>query len=205
MPVFVVSFAAIVPFVILAEKKRKLKPVFLGAIMVLILSDVGLMQFNTTLIGVIGFLWLFFCGFNLLEATLPSLISKTAPGDMRGTAMGIYSTSQFLGAGIGGSLGGWCYGEYGAPSVFLLCAVLAFSWLLLSFRMKPPRYWANLLISLQTITGTQADEFATEMLKLRGVEDVTLHYQEGVAYLKIDNQQLDRQALQAIITKFTQG
>ena len=205
LPIFVASFAVIVPFVILAEKKRKLKPVFLGAIALLMLSDVGLMHFNSTLAGVVGFLWLFFCGFNLLEATLPSLISKTAPGDMRGTAMGIYSTCQFLGAGIGGSLGGWCYGQYGANAVFLFCALAALSWLLLSFSMKPPRYWANLLISLQSLTSAQADEFASEMLKLPGVEDATLHYQEGVAYLKVDNQLLNRHELQQIITKYTQG
>ncbi|WP_036307250.1 MFS transporter [Methyloglobulus morosus] len=204
LPVFVASFAVIIPFVILAEKKRKMKPVFLFAILILVLADLGLMQFNTTLFGIVGFLTLFFSGFNLLEATLPSLISKTAPGDMRGTAMGIYSTCQFLGAGIGGSLGGWCYGQYGAPAVFLLCALVALSWLLLSFSMKPPRYWANLLISLQSVTEQRADEFTLEMLKLKGVEDITLHYDEGVAYLKVDNQQLDRQELQLLITKYTQ-
>lgn len=204
LPVFVASFAVIIPFVILAEKKRKMKPVFLFAILILVLADLGLMQFNTTLFGIVGFLTLFFSGFNLLEATLPSLISKTAPGDMRGTAMGIYSTCQFLGAGIGGSLGGWCYGQYGAPAVFLLCALVALSWLLLSFSMKPPRYWANLLISLQSVTEQGADEFTLEMLKLKGVEDITLHYDEGVAYLKVDNQQLDRQELQLLITKYTQ-
>lgn len=205
LPIFVASFAAIVPFVILAEKKRKMKAVFLGAIIVLMLSDFGLMQFSTSLFGVIGFLWLFFCGFNLLEATLPSLISKTAPGDLRGTAMGIYSTCQFLGAGIGGSLGGWCYGQYGAPVVFLLCALAALSWLLLSFGMMPPRYWTNLLISLQSLTAQRADEFAAQMFKVAGVEDVTLYYQEGVAYLKVDNQQLDRQGLQRLITKYTEA
>jgi predicted MFS family arabinose efflux permease len=204
LPVFVASFAVIIPFVILAEKKRKMKPVFIFAILILVLADLGLMQFNTTLFGIVGFLTLFFSGFNLLEATLPSLISKTAPGDMRGTAMGIYSTCQFLGAGIGGSLGGWCYGQYGAPAVFLLCALVALSWLLLSFSMKPPRYWANLLISLQSVTEQGADEFTLEMLKLKGVEDITLHYDEGVAYLKVDNQQLDRQELQLLITKYTQ-
>jgi len=203
LPVFVASFAVIIPFVILAEKKRKMKPVFLAAIVILIMAELGLMQFNTSLFGIIGFLCLFFSGFNLLEATLPSLISKTAPGDMRGTAMGIYSTCQFLGAGIGGSLGGWCYGEYGAQGVFLFCALAALSWLLLSFSMTPPRYWANLLISLQSVTEQRADEFTSEMLKLKGVEDVTLHYQEGVAYLKVDNQQLDRQELQLLITKYT--
>lgn len=203
LPVFVASFAAIIPFVILAEKKRKMKLVFLAAILVLVLADLGLMQFNATLFGVIGFLTLFFVGFNLLEATLPSLISKTAPGDLRGTAMGIYSTCQFLGAGMGGSLGGWCYGHYGANAVFLACALAALSWLLLSFGMKPPRYWANLLISLQSVTEQRADEFVTEMVKLKGIEDVTLHYEEGVAYLKVDNQQLDRQELQLLITKYT--
>jgi predicted MFS family arabinose efflux permease len=202
LPVFVASFAVIIPFVILAEKKRKMKPVFLCAILILVLAELGLMQFNASLFGIIGFLCLFFSGFNLLEATLPSLISKTAPGDLRGTAMGIYSTCQFLGAGIGGSLGGWCYGEYGAQGVFLFCALAALSWLLLSFSMTPPRYWANLLISLQSVTEQRAAEFTSAMLKLKGVEDVTLHYEEGVAYLKVDNQQLDRQELQLLITKY---
>ena len=202
LPVFVISMAAIIPFVILAEKKRKMKSVFIGAIAALVLADLGLMQFNATLVGIIGFLWLFFTGFNLLEATLPSLISKTAPGDLRGTAMGVYSTSQFLGAGIGGGIGGWCYGEFGASGVFLFCAVAASTWLVLSLSMKPPRYWANLLISLEKINEQEANQFVVEMLKIKGVEDITLHYDEGVVYLKVDNQQLDRDQLQSLITQY---
>jgi predicted MFS family arabinose efflux permease len=202
LPVFVVSMAAIIPFVIVAEKKRKMKVVFIGAIAILVLADLGLMQFSSSLIGIIGFLWLFFTGFNLLEATLPSLVSKTAPGDLRGTAMGVYSTSQFLGAGMGGGIGGWCYGQMGASGVFLFCAVAAATWLVLSLSMKPPRYWANLLISLETISEQAANDFATEMLELNGVEDVTLHYHEGVAYLKVDNQQLDKNQLQRLISSY---
>ncbi|MDD5631515.1 MAG: MFS transporter [Methylococcales bacterium] len=202
LPVFVISMAAIIPFVILAEKKRKMKPVFIGAIGALVLADLGLMQFHASLPAIIGFLWLFFTGFNLLEATLPSLISKTAPGDLRGTAMGVYSTCQFLGAGIGGGIGGWCYGEFGAAGVFLFCAAAAFSWLVLSFSMKPPRYWANLLISLEKISEQQANDFVAKMLDIKGVEDITLHYDEGVAYLKVDNQQLDREQLQTLITLY---
>ena len=202
LPVFVVSMAAIIPFVIVAEKKRKMKAVFIGAIATLVLADLGLMQFSSSLIGIIGFLWLFFTGFNLLEATLPSLVSKTAPGDLRGTAMGVYSTSQFLGAGMGGGIGGWCYGQMGASGVFLFCAIVAFTWLLLSLSMKPPRYWANLLISLETISEQAANDFATAMLELNGVEDVTLHYHEGVAYLKVDNQQLDKNQLQRLISTY---
>ncbi len=203
LPVFVLSFAAIVPFVIIAEKKRKMKTIFLSAILILILADVGLVQFNTVLPGIIGFLWLFFTGFNLLEATLPSLISKTAPGDLRGTAMGIYSTYQFLGAGIGGSLGGWCYGHFGAQTVFMACAFLAFSWLLLSYTMAAPRYWTNLLVSLQAISSQKVDEFADALLAVEGVEDVILHNEDGVAYLKVDNQRLNKQILQQTISKYS--
>ena len=202
LPVFVISMAAIIPFIILAEKKRKMKPVFIGAIAALVIADLGLMQFHSSLPGIIGFLWLFFTGFNLLEATLPSLISKTAPGDLRGTAMGVYSTCQFLGAGIGGGVGGWCYGAYGASGVFIFCAAIAASWLLLSFSMTPPRYWANLLISLEKLSATEADAFAAEILTLNGVEEVTLHNDEAVAYLKVDNQLLNKEQLQAVITQY---
>ena len=201
LPVFVVSMAAIIPFVIVAEKKRKMKAVFIGAIATLVLADLGLMQFSSSLIGIIGFLWLFFTGFNLLEATLPSLVSKTASADLRGTAMGVYSTSQFLGAGLGGGIGGWCYGQMGASGVFLFCAIAAFTWFLLSLSMKPPRYWANLLISLEEISEQAANNFAAEIVKLNGVEEVTLHYEDGVAYLKVDNQQLDKNQLQSLISE----
>ncbi|MDD2801241.1 MAG: MFS transporter, partial [Methylococcales bacterium] len=103
LPVFVISMAAMIPFIILAEKKRKMKAVFIGAIATIVLADLGLMGLHDSLTAIIVFLWLFFTGFNLLEASLPSLISKTVPGDLKGTAMGIYSSAQFLGAGIGGA------------------------------------------------------------------------------------------------------
>ncbi len=204
LPVFIGSFMAMIPFVILAEKKRKMKPVFLSAILVIVAAEFGLMKFNVSLFGIIGFLWLFFVGFNLLEATLPSLVSKTAPGDMRGTAMGIYSTSQFLGAGIGGSVGGWCYGHYGASGVFLMCGLAAASWLLLAISMAPPRYWANLLISLTFQAEQKSEEMMAELLKIKGVEDVTLRLQDREVYLKVDNQQLNKAELQHVITKFSQ-
>ncbi|SJM89791.1 Inner membrane transport protein YajR [Crenothrix polyspora] len=202
LPVFVTSMAAIIPFVILAEKKRKMKPVFIGAIAALVLADLGLAMTSGSLVGIIIFLWLFFCGFNLLEATLPSLISKTVPGDLKGTAMGVYSSCQFLGAGLGGAAGGWCYGQYGMWAVFILCAVAAFSWLLLSLSMKQPRYWANLMLYLNEMSAQEIDTFVTEVLKIVGVEEVTLRTDEAVAYLKVDNQCLQKDQLQALINQY---
>lgn len=202
LPVFVTSLAGIIPFVILAEKKRKMKGVFIGAIVSLIVADLGLTLFHNILPGIIASLWLFFCGFNLLEATLPSLVSKTAPSDLRGTAMGIYSTCQFLGAGLGGTAGGWFYGHYGVESVFLFCAAAAFSWFLLSLTMKPPRHLANLLISMEKINRLRTDEFISGLLKVAGIEEVTVHAEEAVAYLKVDNQKLDRNQLQLFLNQF---
>lgn len=203
LSVMMLSMVIMIPFIIIAEKQRKMKMVFIGAIATLIVADMGFMVFNHNLTGIIVALGIFFCGFNLLEATLPSLISKTAPADLKGTAMGVYSTSQFLGAFVGGAVGGWSYGQWGAKAVFLFCIVAAVSWLLVSIRMSPPRYWANLLISLETLSPQDVDQLADNMLAIIGVEEVTVHYAEGVAYLKVDNQQLDKAQLQSVITHAT--
>lgn len=200
--VMVSAIIIMVPFVIVAEKKRKMKPVFMGAIATLIIADIGLMLLSDNLAGIIVALGFFFIGFNLLEATLPSLISKTAPADMKGTAMGVYSTAQFLGAFLGGAVGGWLFGWSGAFGVFLFCIVVALSWLWVSAGMNPPRYVANLLISLESLSAVEADKFADALLAVTGVEDVILHYSEGVAYLKVDNQQLDKQRIQTLINEF---
>ncbi|WP_374090430.1 MFS transporter [Methylomicrobium lacus] len=203
LPVFVLSLAFMIPFIILAEKKQKMKPVFIGAIAVLILAFLGLMLLHGVLIQIVALLLLFFSGFNLLEATLPSLVSKTAPGDLRGTAMGVYSTCQFMGAGIGGAAGGWCFGHYGASGVFMACAALACSWLLLAFGMKAPRHWANMLLSLDQIELQKIDEFEKNILEIAGVEEVTLHPKETVAYLKVDKRQLNTDALQNLIVQYS--
>jgi predicted MFS family arabinose efflux permease len=203
LPVFVFSMGLSVPFIIIAEKKRKMKPVFLGAIAVIVLAELGLSQTGGNLYAIIGGLFVFFCGFNLLEATLPSLVSKTAPGDLKGTAMGAYSSCQFMGLFIGGLVGGWFKGAYGETAVFLFCAAAALSWLLVASRMTPPRYLANMLISLSHLDEAKANELGDGMLDIKGVAEVTLNFADGVAYLKVDNQQLDKAQLQDLLTEYS--
>jgi predicted MFS family arabinose efflux permease len=200
LPVLVTSMAAIIPFVIIAEKKRQMKKVFLGAIAMLIVANLGFWFLHGQLVGLIACLWLFFGGFNLLEATLPSLISKTAPGDLKGTAMGIYSSSQFLGAFVGGASGGWLYGAYGATGVFIFSAAIAGCWILIASFMSTPRYWANLLLSLAKVKPEQATDFSKQLLAINGIEEVRLHFEENAAYLKVDNQQLDKKELSRFLT-----
>jgi len=205
LPILITSMMMIIPFVIIAEKKRQMKPVFIGAIVTLALANIALYFYVDQLVGLIAGLWLFFCGFNLLEATLPSLISKTAPGDLKGTAMGAYSSAQFLGAFAGGGLGGWLYGEWGESAVFLLGAVATSSWVLVALFMNPPRYVANMLISLDNLAAQKADQFATELLNIEGVEEATLRFEEKVAYLKVDNQRLQTKSLQALLKHWQLG
>ena len=202
LPVLVSSMAAIIPFVIIAEKKRQMKKVFIGAIIALVVANLGFLLFHDQLVGLVACLWIFFCAFNLLEATLPSLISKTAPGDLKGTAMGIYSSSQFMGAFLGGASGGWLYGEFGAIAVFAFAAGVAASWVLVAWFMSTPRYWANLLLSLKTVAPQQGAEFSRQLLGINGVEEVRLHFEEHAAYLKVDNQQLDKDQLSTLLKQW---
>jgi MFS family permease len=203
LPVLATSMAAMIPFIILAEKKRLMKPVFMGAIFALIVANLALQQYQHSLTGIIASLWVFFCGFNLLEATLPSLISKTAPGNFRGTAMGVYSTAQFLGAFVGGAMGGSLYGHLDTGAVFLGSAAVALCWLLVSSAMKTPRYLANLLLPLRNIPPQRLAAFADALLALEGVAEVSLQKDEEVAYLKVDNHAVDKERLQALLVEWS--
>ncbi len=199
LPVFLLSMMTMIPFIILAEKRHRMKPVFVAFIALIALSSAGLMWFHQQLITVGGLLYVFFTGFNLLEATLPSLISKVAPPDLKGTAMGIYSTAQFLGAFIGGVCGGWIYGRFGLPYVFLFCSGIAALWLLAALDMKPPRYLSSLLINLGALDATRAAQYSERIARVAGVAEVVVLAEDGVAYLKVDKEKLDHQQLNLVL------
>lgn len=140
LPLLALAFVAMLPFMILAERKGKVKPVFLSAVALLGLMQLALaMGLYALALPLLICLFFFFMAFNLLEANLPSLISKTVPGHMRGTANGIYSTSQFAGAFLGGSLGGAMLSWSGVSAVFVLCALAVAVWWLLALPMRVPQ------------------------------------------------------------------
>lgn len=205
LSIMVSAMVVAIPLIIIAEKKRQMKRVFVGAIVALILAGWGLFNWAADLSGIIGFLWLFFCGFSVLEATLPSLISKTAPGDLKGTAMGAYSSAQFMGAFIGGVVGGWLYGEAGAAMVFLFTAMAATSWMLVAMFMNTPNYLANMLISLDAVSEAKGEHLTAQLLAVPGIKEVTLHFEESVAYLKVDNKILQKEALQRLLNQWLLG
>ena len=138
LPVMLLAMGAMVPFIIMAEKKGKMKSVFLSAIVMLGLASLGFYALHNSLTGLSIMLFVFFLGFNMLEATLPSLVSKQAPGAMRGTAMGVYSTAQFSGAFIGGLLGGWVHQHFGTTAIFIMGCGFILLWLALAGGMQIP-------------------------------------------------------------------
>jgi predicted MFS family arabinose efflux permease/copper chaperone CopZ len=200
LPVLGLSVIAMVPFIIIAEKKRKMKAVFVAAVATLSVASYGLYLFSDGLWGMVAALFVFFTAFNLLEATLPSLISKIAFAGGKGTAMGVYSSSQFFGAFCGGLMGGFVWSSYGMANVFLVCAVILFVWFMVALGMKSPRHMSSLLRHIEIETDAQAKEITDKLLAVKGVLDVGISVDDSTAYLKVDNELLDEKELDAIIS-----
>ncbi len=123
-----------------AERKKQIKQYFLAGVLTLLLAEIMLWGCVHTMLSATVSIGLFFAGFTLLEAFLPSLISRTAPASCKGSAMGIYSCAQYSGIFAGGVLGGWLYGKFHFSGVYLFCVILALFWLILVVRMQQPRY-----------------------------------------------------------------
>lgn len=193
--VLVLSVAAMVPFIIMAERQHRMKPVFLGAILVLGLALFGMAEFNQSLAAMAMLLFAYFTAFNLLEASLPSLVSKVAPLTGRGTAMGVYSSSQFLGAFLGGASGGWAHSHFGVEGVFLLGAGLTGLWLLVAAGMKRPRYLSSYLLHVGPVSEAEVADLNISLTSVRGVAEVSIVIEEQTAYLKVDRHALDEAAL----------
>ncbi|MGH8458470.1 MAG: MFS transporter, partial [Nevskiales bacterium] len=129
LPVMLLSIGLLLPLLRLSERGDWHKSVFLLCILMLAASQAGLALMHHGYWAMAALLLLFFTGFNLLEAMLPSLISRQAPAGHRGAAMGVYSSLQFLGTFCGGVLGGLVLGQHGLSGVFALSAGLALAWL----------------------------------------------------------------------------
>lgn len=137
LPVMLLSLGLLLPLLQLSERPGRFKPVFLLCVLLLVLSQLGLALGQDQRWLLAAGLLVFFTGFNLLEAMLPSLISRRAPAGHRGAAMGVYSSLQFLGTFCGGALGGLVLGHLGIAAVFAFSAGLALVWLLLAAFMRP--------------------------------------------------------------------
>lgn len=203
LPVMFLSMLLMIPFIILAESKRKMKAVFVGAIFAVILAELGFWFTFRHTFGFITSLLVFFTAFNLLEAALPSLVAKISPAENKGTAMGIYSTSQFFGAFCGGVMGGYLLGSYGVNSVFLFAAACFVLWFIIALTMKNPRFLSSYVVKVAKITQQQRFLLTKQLTEINGVAEAVVIVEDGEAFLKVDLNALDSEAVMEISKRYS--
>lgn len=185
LPLIILSFIAMLPFLTLAEKKQHLKLVFVGSVIITCLCQFLLIFTYQHWLAICTFMFIYFVGFNILEASLPSLISRQAGAECKGTAMGIYSSSQFLGIFAGGALAGVVYQFWGSQGIFAVNSIIALVWTGITFYIKPHMYQLTLIIPYDNTSQTASGLF-DKLTALPGVKEVVIASEESTVYLRID-------------------
>jgi MFS family permease len=203
LPVILASFAVMVPPILYADRRNKPKPVLVGSVALLFVCEAGLAGLEPSLAWLTALMLAFFIAFNILEALIPSLVSRAAPTQGRGTAIAVYNTTQTLGVFFGGLLGGWIASRYGTSAVFAGCAALAAVWLLLSLGMRGAQGTVNELASLTFSIGKEVDpaNLREALAGISGVRDVEVLAGARIARLRVVRGQWDEAAVRKLIER----
>jgi MFS family permease len=140
LPAVIASFVVMGATLFPLERRGYLRAAFLGAVGLVALVQIGFLWAARTpgVASLSVLLFVFFCGFNVLEASQPSMASRVAPAHARGAALGVYNTLQSVGFFFGGAVGGWLAKDVGYPGLFATCAALMVLWLAVAWPMKAP-------------------------------------------------------------------
>ncbi len=197
LPVVLGSFVLMAPLLFYAERRGRMKALFLGAIALMLAVECGFAAAFTNLYATVALLLVFFVAFNILEASLPSLVSRLAAPAARGTALGVYNTTQALGLFVGGAAGGWLAKHFGDAAVFVFGIATIALWLGAAFGMRVPgeAAWRNFPIR------PEADPVALRerLLRLRGVRDAVVAPEERIARLTVYPESFDAEAAKKLI------
>ncbi len=190
LPVLIVSAALMVPAIIVAEKYRCMKAVFVGTVCVIAASEWMLAFGERQRFMVLAALTLFFAAFNVMEASLPSLITKISPLGAKGTATGVYSSSQFIGIFVGGIAGGWVQQSFGNGAVFFWAGAVALLWLPVAATMRQPSYLVTRVLRIDPAVDEQL--LAAALRQVPGVAEAIVVSDQHLAYLKVDSRAFDQ-------------
>jgi MFS family permease len=199
LPVMLLAFVFMIPPMIFADKKSRPKEVFMGAIGLAALAQLSLLMFHNSVLSVAVALFLFFVAFNLLEAMLPSLISKTAPLAAKGTAMGVYSSVQFLGAFVGATAGGFLMQYFGGNAVLIFALVLLTLWLMVASGMQPPAAVRTKLYPIPAMDESAARILQSRLVQLNGVREVMVVAAEQMASIKVETSGFDEAGVEQLL------
>ncbi|KXS33907.1 MULTISPECIES: MFS transporter [Idiomarina] len=201
LPTLVLSIALMVPMIIHGAKTNQHVTWFRLSILLLMVGATLITWWGASLIVIAIALVVFFTGFNFLEATLPSLLTRIAPAGSKGSASGIYSTCQFSGAFVGGALGGWLLQTYQLKGIGVASLAILALWFVLSRLMQNPKAVTNVVISLKGLEQQTLDQFNDALLGISGVEEVRYAPDDATSYLKVDKKQYDEHAVEALIER----
>jgi len=199
LPVMLIAFALMVPPIIVAEKKAKLKQVFMLSIIMAALGQLGILFMQDSVWGVALSLLVFFTAFNVLEATQPSIVSKIAPLAAKGTAMGVFSSVQFLGAFFGSAMGGLLMQLYGGNAVLVFAVLMLLLWLVVASSMRPPQALMTKMYHLPEMNEDAAGKLRQSLAQLRGVKEVLVVAGEQIACLKVEMSGFDENAIENMV------
>jgi MFS family permease len=198
LPVLLSSFVFMVPIIILSEKFNKAKLIFIGSIFLMLIAQLMFGILIKIFWGLVASLFVYFVAFNVLEASLPSLISKIAPPSAKGTAIGVYNTCQSLGVFFGGLLGGFLADLGGSFSVFSFCAILMTLWASFALSMKAPPAIKTLMFMIKNKSLLKKPEelalIELKLKKMKGVRDVLILLEEGKVLLKVNKHETIQEA-----------
>ncbi|MEL0659315.1 MFS transporter [Psychromonas arctica] len=201
LPTLIGSFFFMVPFMIYAIKKQKEKQMLSASVLLLTLALFLLWYLPMGFASLVVLVIMFFTAFNYLEATMPSILSRIAPAGVKGSVMGIYSSSQFLGAFTGGVLGGLIASRFGEQSIFLAMGIISAVWLLVTLGMKPLKKSKNFSFAINVENEKQAGEVAEQLINMPGVIEATIVFTEAIAYLKIDEKIVNIADIKALLNQ----
>jgi len=197
LPVVLGSFVLMLPPLLHAERRGRMKFLFLAAIVLLLAVELGFAVCYTNFGMAITLLLAFFVAFNILEASLPSLVSRVAPPASRGTALGVYNTTQALGLFVGGAVGGWLAKNFGDPAVFVFGFAVIALWLGVASRMRVPGEAVERVYRVRA--GLDPVALREKLVRVRGVREAVVVPEEGIARLTVYPESFDERAATEII------
>lgn len=202
LPTLLLSFAVMVPLMLWTIRKHKVVSGLRWATILLAFGMVVAAVFSQHLAGFVLAVWLFFIGFNYLEANLPALLSQHAPAGNKGSASGIYTTFQFMGAFLGGALGGVITQYWGAQAVMFFCTVLLVCWLVFTIGMQQVSHTTRVTLQLNTSNPSLGSDLANVLAQQAGVEEAVVIVEERAAYLKVDKKTYEPAVVAALVAEY---
>lgn len=203
LPVMLGSFVLMLPAVLRSGSSTRTRNVFIISVALLLLTQLAVPWFSNGVWPIALYLLLFFTAFNILEASLPSLVTRMAPSGIKGTAIGIFSSLQFFGTFVGAAVGGYLYGRWGTTGVVILDAMLLVIWLGIAFGMKVPPALSTRAYSLPKLERGREDSLLSDLRAIPGVYEALVKTGENMLHLRVDSESFDEQNVLKLIAGVT--